>query len=300
MLSSRKPPATPGCGRESRRGQGRSGAGIDRRGGWRVGSGMFDRISARTASPRWKTAVILGTVAGHAAVLAALVVVALWKIEPLPVSDRTAVTLGPSVPKDEAGGPPPGARLKVQRAAVAPKIKPVVPVQPVKADPPDPTKIVAVGELGGGGPPGGGGDNPGGDPDSELTGTGRCATPPCGEPEPPKAKDPPQDRITRVDVVPPTVAAGLRLSGNDALYPSDPVRLTIVRDGKDQVRGTFKLCVSRGGRVDEVQVIQSTGYDAYDGELTRAMRAWTFRPYLVNGEPAPMCTVKVVLYRLKR
>ncbi len=99
---------------------------------------------------------------------------------------------------------------------------------------------------------------------------------------------------------PPTVAAGLRLSGNDALYPSDPVRLTMVRDGKDQVRGTFKLCVSRGGRVDDIQLIQSTGYAAYDGELTRAMQAWTFRPYLVNGAPAPMCTVKVVLFRLKR
>lgn len=263
---------------------------------------MFDRIAARTTSPRWKTAVILGTAAGHAAVLAALVVVAFWKIDPLPVTDRSAVKLGPTIPKDEAGGPPPGARLKVQRAAVAPKVKPPVPVQPVKVEPPDPTKIVAVAPGGetGGGPTGGGGDNPGGDPDSELTGKGTCTTPPCGEPEPPKAKDPPTDTTTRVDVVPPTVAAGLRLSGNDALYPSDPVRLAIVRDGKDQVRGTLKLCVSRGGRVDEVQVIQSTGYDAYDAELIRAMRAWTFRPYLVNGEPAPMCTVKVVLFRLKR
>lgn len=262
---------------------------------------MFDRISARTKSPRWKTAVILGTAAGHAGVISALVVVAFWKIDPLPVADRAAVKLGPSIPKDEAGGPPPGARLKVQRAAVAPKVKPPVPVQPVVVPPPDPTKIVTGGPATGDGPLGGGGTNPGGDPDSELTGTGTCATPPCGEPEPPTPKDPPVDTApARVDVVPPTVAAGLRLSGNDALYPSDPVRLTMVRDGKDQVRGTFKLCVSRGGRVDDIQLIQSTGYAAYDGELTRAMQAWTFRPYLVNGAPAPMCTVKVVLFRLKR
>ncbi len=261
---------------------------------------MFERIAARTKSPRWKTALIVGTTAGHAAALAALVVVAFWKIEPLPVTDRTAVKLGPSIPKDEAGGPPPGARLKVQRAAVAPKIKPVVPVQPVKVEPPDPTKVVAIGPAGGGDTPGGGGDNPGGDPTSELTGTGTCATPPCGEPDPPKAKDPPAETITRVEIVPPTVAAGLRLSGNDALYPSDPVRLAMVRDGRDQVRGTIKLCVTRGGAVDSVDVIQSTGYDAYDAELARAMRAWTFRPYLVNGAAAPMCTVKVVLFRLKR
>ena len=99
---------------------------------------MFDRISARTKSPRWKTAVILGTAAGHAGVISALVVVAFWKIDPLPVADRAAVKLGPSIPKDEAGGPPPGARLKVQRAAVAPKVKPPVPVQPVVVPPPEP------------------------------------------------------------------------------------------------------------------------------------------------------------------
>lgn len=261
---------------------------------------MFDRIAAHTKSPRWKTALIIGTAAGHAAVLAALVVVAFWKIDPLPVTDHAAVKLGPSIPKDEAGGPPPGARLKVQRAAVAPKVKPPVPVQPVKVDPPDPTKVATIGPAGGDGPPGGDGTNPGGDPTSELTGTGTCATPPCGEPEPPKAKDPPKVVTERVEIVPPTVAAGLRLSGNDALYPSDPVRLAMVRDGRDQVRGTVKLCVTRGGRVDSVDVIQSTGYDAYDAELARAMRAWTFRPYLVNGAAAPMCTVKVVLFRLKR
>jgi TonB family protein len=263
---------------------------------------MFDRFVRRTKSPRWKTALILGTAAGHAAVISALVLVAFWKIDPLPVVDHADVKLGPSIPKDEAGGPPPGARLKVQRPAVAPRIKPPVPVQPPPIVPPDLSKAIApAGDVDGTGTPGGGGTNPGGDPTSELTGTGTCAAPPCGPPEPPPAKDPlPPDPDPPIAVVPPTVAAGLRLSGNDALYPSDPVRLSILRDGKDQVRGTFKLCVSRGGAVDAVQLIQSTGYDAYDAELTRAIRAWTFRPYLVNGKGAPMCTVKVVLFRLKR
>ena len=33
---------------------------------------MFERIAVRTKSPRWKTAMIVGTTAGHAAVTASM------------------------------------------------------------------------------------------------------------------------------------------------------------------------------------------------------------------------------------
>ena len=67
----------------------------------------------------------------------------------------------------------------------APRVKPPVPVQPLKVDHLEPTPpgppAVPTGPVGQG--PGGGGDNPIGDPDSQLTGTGACAVPPCGPPE---------------------------------------------------------------------------------------------------------------------
>lgn len=262
---------------------------------------MFDRVAARPRSPRWRTAAIIGTTAGHAAVLSALVVTAFWKIDRLPVADHTDVRVAATMQLPPPGGPPPGERLRTMR--VPAKVKPPVPVQPEKLAPlvPVPTGPATPSTGPSGEGPGGGGDNPGGDPDSTLTGSGTCAVPPCGPPERPQPQPPATDATVKPPpIVPPSVAKGLRLSGDDQLAPSDPVRLAIARDGKDQVRGTFKVCVGADGAVDAVHVLASTGYPAYDGELVQRMCAWAYRPYRVNGAPAPMCTVSMVVFRLTR
>ncbi|MBK9031577.1 MAG: energy transducer TonB [Myxococcales bacterium] len=259
---------------------------------------MFDRALSPSSSPRWKTALLLATVAGHAAVLVVLVVSAFWKIDKVAYADRTDVRFAAKIDLPPPGGPPPGARLQVERPKAVAKVKPVVPVQPVHLEVTPPV----VPTTGGGAQTvgtGGGGDNVGGDPASTEIGTGTCAQPPCGETPPVTKVTPPVVKVPPPVAVPPSVAAGLRIGGNDRIYPPDRVRVEMVHGDRDQLRGTFKLCVSATGVVDSVRVMQSTGYDDYDGALVAAMQAWRYRPYKVNGVPAPMCTVEIVIYRMK-
>ncbi len=261
---------------------------------------MFDHAVSRPSSPRWKTALLLVTVGTHAAVVIALVLAAFWKIEKVSFTDRYDVAVAVMPPLPPPGGPPPGAKLKVERRVVA-KVKPPVPVQPVEVlrltDPTDPVKT--GGPTGDG--PGGGGDNPGGDPDSTTIGDGACPQEPCGEAPPPK--DPPKPEVVKtpppITIVPPSVAAGLRTSGDTQLYPPDRVKQAMMRADQDMVRGTFKLCISTSGAVDSVRVMSSTGHADYDAELVRGMERWRYRPYTVNGVPAPMCTVQIMVYRIK-
>ncbi|MEZ4400436.1 MAG: hypothetical protein R3B06_10480 [Kofleriaceae bacterium] len=263
---------------------------------------MFDRVGSSTASPRWRTALLVITAGGHAVVIAALVVTALWKIERLPVADKTDVRVA-LMPKLEApGGPPPGAKLVAVTKPKPPERKRVTVVtQPTPPQAPEPAPVIDPGPAGDG-VPGGGGDNPDGDPDSTEVGTGRCAVPPCGidPPGPTLPPDEPEVKVPPLTMLPPKLAAGLRISGNDRVYPPDRVRVAMLHAGQDTLQGTFKLCVSAGGRMDSVTALKSTGYDDYDAELVREMRAWRYRPYLVGGTPAPMCTVEVVIYRMKK
>ena len=260
---------------------------------------MFDHAVSRPSSPRWKTALLLVTVGTHAAVVIALVLAAFWKIEKVSFAERYDVAVAVMPPLPPPGGPPPGAKLKVERR-VAAKVKPPVPVQPIDVPPPVDDPAVKTGGGPTGPDTGGGGDNPDGDPESTEIGTGICASPPCGEaplPKPPvkvEVKVPPP-----ITIVPPSVAAGLRTSGDTQLYPPDRVKQAMMRADQDMVRGTFKLCISTSGAVDSVRVMSSTGHADYDAELVRGMERWRYRPYTVNGVPAPMCTVQIMVYRIK-
>jgi TonB family protein len=281
--------------------RGLSGAVADRWGRWCVGTEMFERVITRPRSPRRTTAILLATALAHVAVIGTLVVAAMWKIERIPFSDRSDLRVAVQIEAPPAGGPPPGQRLEVQRVRQAkrPVKEPVQPVvKPPVADPAPSTTTTSTG-----GPPGGG-DNPDGDPDATGTGTGTgtCLVEPCGpETDEPPAKPTPEPKVEAPPrIVDPTLAAGLRVAGDAQIYPPDDVRGAIFRDGRDQVSGTFKVCVGADGAIDSVKVLKGTGYAGYDRALVDGMREWRYRPYRVDGTAVPMCFVQVWRYRMTR
>lgn len=278
------------------------GGGKDRRAVRCVGDLMFEQVVVRPKPSLRRTALIVATAAGHAALITGLVLVAFWKIDKLPINDHSEVKVTVKLEMDEAGGPPPGQKLEVPRPEKEPPplVKPEVPVQPEEPpvdEPPAPTG----GQTGG--PTGGGGDNPDGDPNSQTTGKGTCPVEPCGETPVEKPKPDPvieEKKDEPPPIVPPDVAVGMRTSGNEKIYPPDSVRVAMMHDGKDSVQAAIKLCVDKGGRVDSVRLMKKTGYQAYDAELEKQIRQWRYRAYMVNGSPAPMCTVVMVNYRMSR
>ncbi len=281
-------------------GWGLSGAAADRGGRWCVGTEMFERVITRPRSPRRTTAILLATAVAHVAVIGTLVVAAMWKIERIPFSDRSDLRVAVAIEAPPAGGPPPGQRLEVQRTR--PAKRPVKePVQPVEQPPtPDPGPSTATATTGG--PPGGGGDNPDGDPDATGTGTGTCLVEPCGpDTDEPPATPKPEPKVEAPPrIVDPTLAAGLRVAGEAQIFPPDAVRNAIYRDGREQVSGTFKVCVGADGAIDSVKMLKGTGYAGYDDALIDGMRGWRYRPYRVDGTAVPMCFVQVWRYRMTR
>ncbi len=98
-------------------------------------------------------------------------------------------------------------------------------------------------------------------------------------------------------MVPPTVIEGRRISGTAAIAPDDVTKTLIMEARKTKLVGSYKLCLSAQGEVVDVAILKPTGFWAYDAKIVREMRTWRYRPYEVNGKPAPVCTAVTFIYR---
>ncbi len=265
---------------------------------------MFDRVIEKPRPRPWTTVVIIGSAIAHGLALAVLIVAGMWKIDKLQYTNTTDITFSPRPPPGDAGRAP-GKKLDVLRPKVVTLEKKVVKdtqpallaavVPPVAATPPD----AAPGDGDGPGDGPGDGDGPDGD---GTTGTGDCPVAPCA---PDRTGDEPAEPDVVPDVVkpvnlPPQVARGLRISGNEKIYPPESVKVDMLHQGKDTLQGTFQICVGTRGLIESVRIMKSTGYRSYDDELTGEMRQWRYRPYLVGGLASPMCAVEVVVFRMRK
>jgi hypothetical protein len=97
--------------------------------------------------------------------------------------------------------------------------------------------------------------------------------------------------------IPPTVMDGLRLNGTKTIPPDAATTAEIVKLGKLRVIGSFKVCIGITGLVTTVSTLKSTGFPLYDGKLVSEMRAWRFKPYLVNRKPIAACTAETFIYK---
>lgn len=109
-------------------------------------------------------------------------------------------------------------------------------------------------------------------------------------PPPPPPPAPPQN-------IPPLALEALRLTGDKTILPDEVTKTEIERSGKNTVVGSFKLCVDTSGAVTVVSQLKSTGFQAYDNKLAAGMRSWSYKPYLSNGKPTPVCTAVTFIYR---
>lgn len=266
---------------------------------------MFDQVVVRPRRRALKSVLVVGSAMVHAAVIATVAVAAMWQVDKVSLGpDRDSISIAGPRPPAGAAQLPSGNKLP--DPVKPPKIRVKDVVQPPTVTP-DPTPAPS-----GGGDPaaaGGGTDGPPGPP----------GAPPCTDPAgcviddgPPTPPDPPV--TTRKDdppppppIVPPTVARGLRVSGDEQIFPARTTQLAMVHDGKTTVRATFQLCVDEHGSIASVRKLAGTGYDDYDDALAAAMRGWRYRPYMMvradrpDEPPVPtrMCTVQMFVYRIK-
>lgn len=100
---------------------------------------------------------------------------------------------------------------------------------------------------------------------------------------------------------PPNVAPSaldlLRIGGKPSIVPDDVTRTSIAVAGISKLIGAFKLCLSSSGRIRTVTQLKGTGVPAYDRKLIHDMKeGWRYRPFLVDGVPAQVCTAVTFIY----
>jgi periplasmic protein TonB len=223
----------------------------------------------------------------HIAVIFGLFVAGMWRVDQLDPAKHhidLAVQLPP--PAAPAGGP----TLKAQPfTPKPPRHKPPVLVQIEKPVTDTPTTATEIGGPGLGSGIGSG-DGP---PDSEGPCLTDCGPGSAAAPEPVKASPPGPTPVA------PMVLRGLRISGETQIQANDVVKTQMHRDGKDQVTAMFKVCLSARGDVSSLSMLRSSGYSAYDADLLAAIRAWRYRPFLVNTTAIPVCGVVSFIYGMK-
>jgi protein TonB len=114
-----------------------------------------------------------------------------------------------------------------------------------------------------------------------------------GAPPPPPPPPPPRAPMN----VAPTLLEGTRIAGDKLIAPDDDTKVEITKSGKDRIVASFKLCLADDGKIVQVSLLKSSGFPAYDQKIMTTIRTtWGYRPYLVNGQPQPVCTAVTFIY----
>ncbi|HEY4178612.1 MAG TPA: energy transducer TonB [Kofleriaceae bacterium] len=252
-------------------------------------------------SKRWLIIVSVGI---HVGIAIGLFVSGVWHIERLE-GGKAHLALGVMIPGEgPSGGGDPGEKPKDPPKKLPPKK--TVPKDELRnvdklPKPEDPKPADSTSDTPGDGTGSGSGEGPGtgeGPPGTNIGGgSGAPCLPgdPCNAPPQPQTAPP----VVKTALVPPNVLAGLRISGETQIMPSDPVKTEMMRDGRDNTVGSFKVCIDTSGRVASTAIVGSTKYASYDATITERVRDWRYKPYSVDGIPVPACSVVTFRYSMK-
>ncbi|HEU4731233.1 MAG TPA: hypothetical protein VFT22_25240 [Kofleriaceae bacterium] len=241
--------------------------------------GNFEAAKHRKL-PKWAAPLLTAMLLFHVVLFLTMWIKTIWDIEQLD-RPKSAVDLA-IAPPPPPPPPPPKGGAKPKDVTITPKkIKVRDIVQPVKIEKQEVAAPIEVGDPNGveGGVEGGvvGGDL-----------AGAVAAPPPPPPPPPPA--PPQN-------VAPQALDANRIAGEKNIVPDDVTKTEISRSGKEKIIGSYKLCITAEGNINSVVQLKSTGFPAYDQRITSTIRGeWRYRPFMVNGKAAPVCTAVTFIY----
>lgn len=77
-----------------------------------------------------------------------------------------------------------------------------------------------------------------------------------------------------------------------AVYPSVSRRLG------EQGIGKYRVLINATGKIDDITIQQSTGYDRLDNVAIQAIRRATFKPHMENGKPIAVYAIIPIEFKL--
>jgi hypothetical protein len=91
----------------------------------------------------------------------------------------------------------------------------------------------------------------------------------------------------------------LRVRGSRMVVPDAATKAKINETASRRAIGTFRLCLDDKGVPKDIEMIETTGYEAYDQKIRREMATWAYKPYVVAGTALAVCTTVVFIYSMK-
>jgi protein TonB len=265
---------------------------------------MFENYaeSKRSKGMTWAIALLGIVVTGHVAFGAVLVAKSLWTISKLePPGSGVDLAIAPPPPPPPPP-PPKSKKLETQKKVEPKKIKPTETVQPTKPEE-KPQEVASDDE---GDPDGEEGGEVGGQAGGVAGGVPSAPAPSCNndglcvqgcKPVDPDCPPPPP---TAPSIVPPNALEQSRISGEKNIFPDDVTKTEISRSGKTRLMIPVKVCIDRLGAIAGVTIVgKGSGFSAYDEKLKREIRKWKYRPFSINGQPAPVCSIVQFVYNQK-
>jgi len=98
----------------------------------------------------------------------------------------------------------------------------------------------------------------------------------------------------------PYVPNGLRLAGDQQVYPSASTLALMARDRTPRIVATLKLCLTADGDIASVKLVESSRYAAYDTALLAAVRTWRYAPAQANRATLPACSMVTFVYEVPK
>jgi TonB family protein len=250
---------------------------------------MFEKfvgsnVETRRQRPRMIAAI---SVAVHAGFLLGLLVHGFWQVERLGMPKREiSVAVAPPLPPPPAAPAPSVVKPQPDRQV---RVAPRDTTQPVNTRVPDEEIEIVTEDPGAFGVQGG---SPTGQSPIGVI-TNQPIVPGPRIVAPPPAPELPRQPAT----APPTVIEAQRIAGQKFIQPDEGTKLQMARDGRARVEAVVKMCLSAQGDVTSTRLGQSSGYAEYDALILGTMQAWKYRPYLVDDQPAPVCTQVKFIYQ---
>ena len=97
-------------------------------------------------------------------------------------------------------------------------------------------------------------------------------------------------------MVPPSLLEGYRVKGSILVVPDDMDKVELVKRNLTRVVPTSKLCIAADGAIASVTMLKSSGLPTYDTKIRTHMSDWRYKPFEINGKPAPVCTTVTFIY----
>jgi hypothetical protein len=92
---------------------------------------------------------------------------------------------------------------------------------------------------------------------------------------------------------------GHRIAGEKAIHPDTDTMYAMSKAHVSSTAPAVEICLGTDGVPTEITILRSSCFPRYDAHIKNKMSEWRYSQYLVDGQPAPVCTAVVFTYHLK-